>query len=238
MARPEIVTGEIYHVYNRGVEKRNVFLDDDDHFRFIFSLYECNDAREVVMRDRIGERLLRNSKFSIGSTYGKLSPRPDARKQLVDILAFCLMPNHYHLVLRQSRPNGIALFMKKVSNSYTGYFNGKHTRKGMGALFQGRYKLVHVGADQLLHLAEYVFSNPIKIIEPEWKSGKVRNYKKAINFLNNYKWSSYLDCIGIKNFPSVTQRDFLHLSFAGTANIGQGQSAIKKSIENWIKGQV
>ncbi|MDD5195877.1 MAG: transposase [Candidatus Omnitrophica bacterium] len=234
MARPQIVSGEIYHVFNRGVDKRIVFTGDNDYFRFIFSLYECNDANEVVMRDRIGERLVRNSKaISIGSTYGD-----SKREPIVEIIAFTLMPNHYHLILRQVVEGGISLFMKKLGNSYTGYFNGKHERKGMGALFQGRFKIVRVGDnDQFLHLVEYIFSNPVEIIEPGWKEEGIKNTKKAIEFLNDYRWSSYLDSVGIKNFPSVTQRDFLWKAFAGVDNIEKGQLRVKNSTEKWIKSR-
>ena len=148
------------------------------------------------------------------------------------------MPNHYHLILKQVVEGGISLFMKKLGNSYTGYFNGKHERKGMGALFQGRFKIVHVDAnDQFLHLVEYVFSNPVEIFDQDWKIKGVGNPKRAIEFLNEYKWSSYLDSIGIKNFPSVTQRDSLWKVFAGSADIEEAQSRVKKYTESWIKSK-
>jgi putative transposase len=237
VARTKITSNEIYHIFNRGVDKRVVFTNDDDYFRFIFSLYECNDANEVVMRDRIGERLVRNSKaVSIGETYGDLGS--GKREPIVEIIAFTLMPNHYHLILRQIVDGGISLFMKKLGNSYTGYFNGKHKRKGMGALFQGAYKAVHVSDnDQFLHLVEYIFSNPVEIIEPAWKTKGAENAKGAIEFLREYRWSSYMDSIGMKNFPSVTQREFLWKSFAGADNIEKGKSRIKNFTDSWIKSK-
>jgi putative transposase len=234
MVREKIVSGEFYHIYNRGVEKRNVFLDEDDRYRFVFSLYECNDANYVVMRDRIGERLQRNSKISIGETYGNSLAVRKKREPLAEIAAFTLMPNHYHLIVRQIAVNGIPSFMKKLSNSYTGYFNGKYERKGMGALFQGAYKAVRIADNnQFFHLVEYIFSNPVEIIDPGWKHG-AKNPAEAIAFLNNYKWSSYLDSIGIKNFPSVTERSLIDGIFSSSGDTGEGGEKIKQCTESWI----
>jgi len=128
--------------------------------------------------------------------------------------------------------------MKKLSNSYTGYFNDRYERKGMGALFQGRFKAVHAGDNnQFIHLAEYVFSNPVELVDADWKTEGVKDLKAAIEFLNNYKWSSYLDSIGIKNFPSVTARDFLLKVFAKSDDIGKGMRTVKEFTESWIKNK-
>ncbi len=216
--RPQFVTGEIYHIFNRGVEKRNIFQKISDYFRFIFCLYELNDKKLVIMRDRIEKRRERKNR---GET-------PVNRKLLVEIIIFCLMPNHYHLVVRQLIDNGISLFIKKLADSYVGYFNQKHNRKGMGSLFQGHFKSVHIKTDdQLINLAGYIFANPIELIEKNWKEIGIKNPQKAINYLDSYRWSSYLDCIGKSNFPSVTERFFLTEIFGSPANI-------KKFVEDWI----
>lgn len=217
--RPQFAAGEIYHIFNRGVEKRNIFQQVSDYFRFIFCLYELNDKNVVKMRDRIKERKER-----------KNTGRTRAIKQefLVEILSFCLMPNHYHLIVRQLTENGTPLFMKKLGDSYVGYFNQKYNRKGMGSLFQGRFKAVHIKTtDQLINLVCYVFANPIELLEKDWKEKGVKNPQKVIKDLESYRWSSYLDCIGTSNFPSVTKRDFLMKVFGGPANI-------KKFVGGWI----
>jgi len=217
--RPQFASGEIYHIYNRGVEKRNIFQQISDYFRFIFCLYELNDKALVKMRVRIRER--KERKYT-GAT------RATEKEPLVEIIAFCLMPNHYHLVLRQLADKGISLFMKKLADSHVGYFNQKYDRKGMGSLFQGRFKAVHVKTDeQLINLICYIFTNPIELLEKRWKEIGVKNPQKAIQYLESYRWSSYLDCIGKLNFPSVTQRDSLIKVFGGSANI-------KKFVESWI----
>lgn len=237
--KPELVSGEIYHLYNRGIEKKNIFGDDNDRYRFIFSLYECNDRNFVIMRDRINKRKERNSKdygkMSIGLTYGH-SRTAKKRDNLVEILAFALLPNHYHLIVRQTANNGIPLFMQKLGNSHTGYFNEKYDRRGSGSLFQGTYKAVYVRDNiQFMNLVVYVLANPLGVIEPDWKNAGVKNAKKAIKFLNNYRWSSYLDSIGVENFPSVTKRDFIYKVFGGAKNdIAAGQAQVKNQVEGWV----
>lgn len=232
----EFIIGDIYHLFNRGVEKRQIFMDESDRFRFVFCLYECNDANFVIMRNRINDRLFR--KNYIGDTYVNLPAFQTKREMLVEIIAFVLMPNHYHLIVRPLVEGGVSLFMKKLSNSYTGYFNDKYERKGMGALFQGAFKAVRVEGDgQFLHLAEYLFANPVEIIDPEWKDRGAQDIKKAIEFVNNYKWSSYFDSIGIDNFPSVTARDFLWQVFGGKDGISAGPQNVGQYVEEWIKNK-
>lgn len=232
----EFIVGEYYHLFNRGVEKRNIFMDEADRFRFIFSLYECNDANFVIMRNRINDRLFR--KNYIGDTYVNLPVFQTKREMLVEIVVFVLMPNHYHLIVRPLVEGGVSLFMKKLSNSYTGYFNDKYERKGMGALFQSAFKAVRIEGDgQFLHLAEYLFSNPAGIIESEWKDRGAQDFKKAIEFVNSYKWSSYSDSIGINNFPSLTARDFLWQVFGGKEGISAGPRNVKQYVEEWIQNK-
>lgn len=176
------------------------------------------------MRDRLEERKIRK-KIAIGETYGYYNKK---RELLVEIVVFCLMPNHYHLVLRQLVDGGISLFMKKLSNSYTGYFNEKYKRKGIGSLFQGCFKAIHIENDkQLAALIAYIFTNPIELIEKNWKEEGARDPQKATQFLKTYRWSNYLDCIGISNFPSVTKRDFI-IEFFG------GPEKIQEFIKSWI----
>lgn len=217
--RPQFVTGEFYHIFNRGVEKRKIFLQTSDLFRFISCLYELNDKRLVKMRDRIEER--RAKKYT-GRT------RAIKREPLVEVIVFCLMPNHYHLVLRQLVDGGVSLFMKKLADSYVGYFNLKYDRRGMGSLFQGRFKAVHIKDDkQLTNLICYIFTNPVELLEKDWKELGIGSPKKVIKFLESYRWSSFLDYIGLPNFPSVTKRDFIMELFGGPAKI-------KEAVESWI----
>jgi len=219
LKRPKFINGEIYHIFNRGVEKRNIFQQVSDYFRFIFCLYELNNKSLIKMRNQIEKRKERKN---TGAT------RAIKREPLVEIFVFCLMPNHYHLILRQLVDGGISLFMKKLGDSYVGYFNQKYNRKGMGSLFQGRFKAVYVETtEQLINLVWYVFTNSIELLEKDWREKGIKNPQKVIKHLESYRWSNYLDCIGVSNFPSVTKRDFLMEIFGGSVNI-------KKFIEERI----
>ena len=126
----------------------------------------------------------------------------------MSILAFCLISNHYHLLLLQRRDEGITKFMRKLGTGYVNYFNLKYKR--VGPLFQGRFKAILVDKDEyLLHLINYIHANPLKLIEPKWKVNGIKNISKSKKFLNRYRWSSYLDYIEEKNFSSVIRKDFV-----------------------------
>ncbi|XOB41493.1 MAG: transposase [Candidatus Nealsonbacteria bacterium] len=149
------------------------------------------------------------------------------RKLIVEILAFCLMPNHFHLLLRQREEGGLTKFMRKIGVGYANYFNQKYKRSG--TLFQGRYKLVLVNSElHFVHLPYYIHFNPLDLTMPEWRKGEIQNYQKAVEILNSFRWSSHLDYIGKKNFPSVTQREFLLKIFGGAENY-------KDNVKNWLK---
>ncbi len=215
-------TNEIYHVYNRGVEKRKVFLDDKDHLRFIHDLFEFNDTELAF---NVGYHFFNNRQSTIGVKPQYVERK--SRKFLVEIQSFCLMPNHFHLLLRQNTEDGIPLFMKKLSAGYTAYFNQKYKR--VGGLFQGVYKHALIKSEaHFIHLPYYIHMNPLDLITPEWREREMKNYTQALQFLEHYRWSSFLDYIGKKNFPSVTQREFL------SAFLGEPQNYKKETIQ-WLK---
>ncbi|MFH1671718.1 MAG: transposase [Candidatus Portnoybacteria bacterium] len=195
---------EFYHVLNRGVDKRDIFLEERDYFRFVHNLFEFNDQKNII-----------NNFFYFEKGQETMGLRnPYKRNLLVDIHAFCLMPNHYHLLLQPKMDNGISLFMRKVNTGYANYFNKKYSRSG--ALFQGRYKSVLMERDdQFMYIVYYIHLNPLDLKFPEWREGKIKDFKKAMDFLNSYRWSSHLDFIGQKNFPSVTKRDYMINTFGG-----------------------
>ncbi len=212
--------GEIYHVLNRGVDKRKLFLDRQDYLRFIHDLFVFNDSDKATNSYRTFKTLETMCDFASRSFN-------QPRNLIVDILCFVLMPNHYHLLLIPKVEEGISLFMRKVDMGYCKYFNRKYQRKG--ALFEGRYKSILVTDEShFIHLPYYIHCNPLDLIQPEWREGKLTNYKKAIQFLNNYRWSSYLDYIGKKNFPSVINRKFLLDFFEDEQNYYQ-------DMYNWLK---
>ena len=222
-----------YHIYNRGVEKRKIFLDKEDYFRFIHDLFEFNDvnpAPPFVNRLKRGGDIKTiggptSNSFS-GSKKGPI-PAPRApRKLLIKIHTFCLMPNHFHLILEQLVENGIKIFIHKLSTGYAYYFNLKYDR--VGPLFQGRYKAIQIEDENyLLHLSRYQHINPVELIEPKWKEDGIKDWEKVDKFLENYRWSSYLDYIGKKNFPSVTNRELINFYF-------KTPEEYKKFISDWL----
>ena len=198
MKKPVFVEGHIYHVYNRGVEKRDVFLDEGDYFRFVHHLYELNDSKPV-----------RNVHYFLNHKTGNVEARKlfgiQERDVLVEILVFTLMPNHFHLMLRQVQENGIVRFMQKLGTGYAMYFNKKYER--VGCLFQGPFKAVHITEEShLIHLPHYIYANPLQLNN---------NGVNSVKYLESYKWSSFPDYIGIRNFPRVTERGFLLDIFGG-----------------------
>ena len=240
--KEQFVNGEIYHIIVKGIDENKIFKDIDDHYRGIFSIYEFNNAKEVKIRERrrIRAKLKKQIKEikEIAKEFQRIreqacrgptsaSSSEDSRDKLAEVLAFCIMPNHLHLLVRQLKEKGIIKFMQKFGTGYGGYFNRKYGRQGH--VFQKQFTAVHIkNEDQLKTVFVYIHTNPISLIEPKWKEKGITNPEKAIEFLENYKWSSYLDYIGKKNFPSVTDREFL-LKIMG------GEKDCKKFVESWIK---
>ena len=119
----------------------------------------------------------------------------DRENLLVYIGAYCLMPNHFHLVLTEIEEGGVSKFMQKLSTAYSMYYNTKYQKTG--SLFQGKFKSEYANNDRYLkYLFSYVHLNPIKIIKKDWKEKGIGDKKSAIDFLGKYKYSSYLDYMG------------------------------------------
>jgi putative transposase len=154
MGRVEFVNGERYHIYNRGTDKRDVFMDVYDYQRFLLGMREFNTGKMgVTIREMIR---IEESKDE-GSCRDRISADSDDG-QLVRVIAYCLNPNHYHFILEQVSDDGISKFMQKIGIAYTMYFNEKYHRSG--SLFQGRFKAVHIDSNEyLLYLSVYVSTN-------------------------------------------------------------------------------
>jgi putative transposase len=189
--------GGLVHVLNRGVDKRDVVLDDLDRLRFVHDLFAFNDANIANPHHR----------------FKKDSRTP--RVPLVHIHAWCLMNNHYHLLLSEVAANGISRFSHKLGMGYTKYFNERYDRSG--ALWQGPAKRVNIIRDaHFLYIPFYIHLNPLDYTLPEWRVGKVTDIHEALASLNKYRWSGHLDYFGKKNFPSLIYRKELD-PFIGTA---------------------
>ena len=142
----------LYHILSRGVDKRKIFLDDRDYLRGIHDLFEFND---IELSNNLTHFFQKNPK-DVGRPYIERK----ARKLLVKVHAFCLMPNHYHFLLSEIAENGISLFMKKFNGGYAKYFNEKYKRDGV--LFEGRYKRIIIKNEaHFIHLPYYIHLNPL-----------------------------------------------------------------------------
>lgn len=213
-------TEEIYHIYNRGVDKRDIFINKADYIRFLHDLYEFNDTKHAPAF----ERRYRVQRFNVGGSTPYIKPHD--RKRIVDVLAFCLMKNHYHLLLRQVVDNGITLFMQKLNTGYTCAVNVKYKRSGH--LFQGRYKIKHVNKDKYLrHLICYIHLNPLKFLSNFDKNRKI-DIEKTWIALNKYRWSSHLDYLDQDNFSAIIDKKFVSSVFDSTVEY-------EKFANDWIK---
>jgi len=217
----------IYHIVLRGIDGNIIFKDTNDYYRGIFSIYEFNNKFPIEIikrrRDRAVEKKREKNKLA---EVGHPPIIIDKREKFVDVFTFCLMPNHIHLLLKQKKDNGITEFMRKFGG-YGRYLNKKYKRRGY--VFQDAFKSIRIKDDnQLMIVFNYIHANPISLYNPGWKEKGIKNINKSIRFLENYKWSSYQDYIGMKNFPSVTERNFL-LEFIS------GESGCKDAMKNWLE---
>lgn len=183
---------EHYHCYSRGVDKRVVFMDGQDIRRFRDLLYLVNNISPL--------------------RWGDIDTRPhkvfETKREdnLVSVIAYCLMPNHYHLVLKEIRKNGLSEFMQKLGIAYTTYFNSKYDR--VGNLFVKPFRAKHVREDGYLqHLINYVHLNPAEIFEPGWKEGRVLDRELLKQELLSYEYSSLPDYQGTERSARAILHD-------------------------------
>ena len=187
---------ELYHVLNRGVEKRNIFMDDGDRARFVHDLYEFNDSSPANNDRRLSGMIEIRSQSS------------HARKRIVDVHGWCIMGNHYHLLVSERCAGGLSLFARKLNVGYAMYFNEKYSRSGV--LFQGRTKKLRITTDAyFLHILHYIHLNPLDFSKDAvgWREAGIANSGRALRHLEDYRWSSYLDYCDKKNFPSIITKD-------------------------------
>lgn len=207
---------EFYHLYNRGTEKRDIFLSQNDYERFLLLLYVCNQPDAANLQEQ-GKNLQELIKIK-------------NKNSLIDIAAYCLMPNHVHILAYEKQENSISKFMQKITTGYTMYFNKKYERTG--ALFQGTFKASWANNDRyLVYLISYIHLNPIKLIEPDWKENGITNLKHAEKFLESYHYSSYPDHLGTKRVESaIINKNTLPKYFESSLDF-------KKNVVGWLTYQ-
>ncbi len=207
----KLVPGEYYHIYNRGNNKQEIFLDKEDYTHFMRLLFVLNTTRSVTLQ------FITTDVFNF-----------NRENTLVSIGAYCLMPNHFHILIKENQERGISKFMQKLSTGYVMYFNKKYKRTG--SLFEGKFKSQHASSNRYLkYVYSYIHLNPIKLIDKVWKEKGIQNRVETIKYLNSYQYSSYLDY-------SNDKRVFLKiLSKTDFPNYFVSPNIFKKEIYEWLK---
>lgn len=195
MRNLKISPGEYYHIFNRGVNKQLIFHDSADRARFLFLILYFQSPITLQNIGRLVKPFIRRQVLNIDEE----ERQKIIKNRFVELVAFCLMPNHFHLIMKEGDESGMARFMQKVLNSYTKYYNTKYNKSGH--LFQGPYKAVHiVDNEQLLYLSSYIHRNPREL--EEW-----------LNKEKNYPWSSYQDFVNKNRFEELLIFDIISGQF-------------------------
>lgn len=190
---------ELYHVINRGIDGRKLFLDSQDYARFVHNLYEFNDTTPALEFTR---RIAHNA-----TNVGFQKPYMRKRNRLVEIHGWHLAKNHYHLLISKLSEGGLAIFMKKLNIGYANYYNERYRRHGH--LFQGKTKKILIARhEHFLYILHYLHLNSLDYLPgaKKWRERDkdiISNIPKILKYLKEYRWSSYLDYCGIPNFPSI-----------------------------------
>ena len=177
LRKQNFVPEEFYHLYNRGNDKRIIFADRKDYEHFLFLMHICNTTKNIESRN-------------INETFNR-------EETLVDIGAYCLMPNHFHILVHEKTEGGISKYMLKLMTGYSMYFNKKYERTGK--LYEGVFKSTHAKNDGYLkYLYSYIHLNPAKLIDKNWKTSKNRNIANLLKYVFDYKYSSLQEYMNLK----------------------------------------
>ncbi|MEX2007277.1 MAG: transposase [Candidatus Levyibacteriota bacterium] len=181
---------EYLHVFDRGMQKQPIFEIKADYIRFLFLIL-------TFQGDAVIKNISREIKQSVQSSTLHIDAELEKdilKNRAVELISFCLVPNHFHLIVHELVEGGISKYMQRVMTAYTKYFNLRHGKSGH--LFQGRYKSVLISNDrQLMHTSAYIHKHPVEI---GWKGKEEK-----------YPWSSYQDCIGENRFGSLLITDII-----------------------------
>ncbi len=180
--REQFAPDEWYHCYTKGVEGRKVFQNKGDYERFLQLLYLTNNTEQV------------NRSNLLKATTADILRLP-RKETIVSIGAYCLMPNHFHVLLKEKTSNGISQFMRRLGIAYAMYFNIKYER--IGNLFVKPFRSKHVLEDRYFkRVIQYIHLNAAELFEPNWKIGNIKNARRLENELRKYRYSSLADYNG------------------------------------------
>jgi len=188
------ITGKIYHIFNRGVAKCPICNEEADYWRFLQGLCLFNDVKSAT--NILWQLQKKRGRLTLNVLKDYLINQGSERKPLVRIMAYCVMANHYHLLVEEIQEGGITKFMHKLGLGYAHYFNNKYER--VGSLFQDKFKNILVDDERyLLYLLVYInVLNLAELIEPNWKEEGIKNSGRVLKFAANYPWSTHQEYIG------------------------------------------
>jgi len=218
------VQNEFYHIYNRGNSKQNIFRDKRDYARFQALLFIANGTSPIDFRE-----VQKNDIFEF-----------DRGEVQVHIGAYCLMPNHFHMLLTPAVDYGVESFLKKLSTGYSMYFNKKYERTG--GLFEGRFKSEYAGTDEYLkYLFSYIHLNPVKLIQSDWKEKGIQSAESALRYLETYNNSSFIDYSSVVSegptfgdYITPTRKEGSILTKSFFPEYFETPEVFKKEIFEWI----
>lgn len=198
------VPGEFYHIYNRGNSRQQIFFTEQDHERFMWLLYVANGTCPLDLREVDPEKVYT---FERG-------------EQQVAIGAYCVMPNHFHILLTPVVEDGVTTFMRKLTTGYSMYFNRRHHRTG--SLFEGRFKSKLTADDHhLKYLFAYIHLNPVKLIQSDWREVGIKDRQGALDYLQHYHYSSYLDTMQSRSQSNILNIEPFPLYFSRSTDFNQ-----------------
>lgn len=176
---------EYYHVFNRGSDRKKIFIDDADYARFVFLITHLQSPIKIYNISWYTKDFLKKGRFnSKEKTISNI-----IKQRSVELISFALMPNHFHLLVKNNEEQVLSVYMQRILTAYSKYFNAKYQKKGH--VFEGPFGAVHVSNNtQLLHTSAYIHKNPKEL--PDWN----QNYEK-------YPWSSYQDYIGLNRWGDL-----------------------------------
>ncbi len=205
MRKVQFINGEYYHIYNRGVDKRQIFLDEEDHLKFLKSLKEFNNKSYYEERSKIVKEC---GLKELSSFLRKV-------EKVVEVICYCLNPNHFHLILKQLGEGGIPNFLHKIGTGFTNFFNKKYKRPG--SLLEGPYKGIHIDNNNyLLWLSGYVNGN-----------SEIHKIAKA----DGYKWSSYGVFLGQRKSEIISGQEVILSQFNQLNKYKEYESFVKEVIK-------
>lgn len=223
-----------YHILNRAVDGKEIFIREEDCYRFIFQMYAANIGKPALNLRRkdvikCAQAILEGEEISSNFIIEEHPP-------LVGILSFALIISHYHFNLVPIVDGGVSKYMQRLNIGFAKYYNLKHGRRG--TLFESRYKSIVIQSDfQLDAVTRYInIINPIDVHRSGWREEGLNDYKKAFDFLDSYQFSSFPDIFGKRSSGVLASEKFLKIY------LKEKQSGNRKDnldfVKDFLKGKL